>query len=150
MYRVEQIDDIQLPLVNKFYKRCRYSAKAGRGEWVYVVKGPDSQGVTGIVAAVRLQQKAEGWAFLRSMCVDPELRGRGDGGIGQMLLKGLSDFLEQHQTYCYPFDHLQHFYAQVGFQRVDAERLPAYIGDAFLRYQQQGRKIIVMTYNAAL
>lgn len=136
MYQLESVPELQIPLVNKFYKQCRYSAKAVRGDVVYVLKGRE-----GIVAAVRLEPKADGWYFLRAMCVAPEVRGQ---GVGSQLLLGLSDFLQHHPCYCYPFDHLQAFYQQAGFTWRDPEQAPAFMRDAFERYTRQGRKIILM------
>lgn len=150
MYRVELLDPVQLPLVNKFYRHCRYSAKAGRGERVFVVRGPDATGQAAIVAALRLQEKPDGWYFLRSMCVDPSMRGCGDGGIGSQLLQGVSGFLQNHPTYCFPFDHLQHFYARAGFVLAPPEKMPDFAVAELQRYQHQGRKIILMAYNDRL
>ncbi|GAB3100249.1 GNAT family N-acetyltransferase [Aestuariicella hydrocarbonica] len=136
MYQLERLSDLQIPLINKFYKQCRYSSKAGRGEVLYVLKG-----AAGIVAAVRLEPKSDGWYFLRAMCVAPELRGQ---GVGTQLLQGLVSFLRENPCYCYPFQHLESFYAQVGFQSKDPQQAPAFMSEAFQRYTQQGRKIILM------
>ncbi len=136
MYRFEQLTEVQLPLVNKFYKRARYSSKAGRGELVFVLKSQ-----SGIVAAVRLQPKADGWYFLRAMCVDPQLRRQ---GVGALLLVSMKAFLKIHRVYCFPFDHLESFYAQAGFHSEDMLAAPAFMSEAGLRYQQQGRKILLM------
>lgn len=35
---IECLDNLKIPLVNRFYKQCRYSAKAGRGESVFVAR----------------------------------------------------------------------------------------------------------------
>ncbi len=136
MYRFEQLTELQIPLVNKFYKQARYSSKAGRGEVIFVLKG-----VAGIVAAVRLEPKQNACHFLRAMCVAPELRGQ---GVGTELLAQMQDFLKAHSVYCFPFDHLTKFYGDAGFQLQSAEGLPSSIVDPFDRYQQQGRKICVM------
>lgn len=141
MFRVECVPEMQFPLVNKFYKACRYSGKAVRGETVFTLKGPQ-----GMVAAVRLEPKSDGWYFLRSMCVAPELRGQ---GLGSQLLRGLEDFLQQHPCYCYPFDHLQGFYEQAGFTLQDPHSASAEIQETFQRYTAQGRKIILMMRHLA-
>lgn len=141
MYRVECVPEIQFPLVNKFYKACRYSGKAVRGEAVFALKG-----LQGMVAAVRLEPKNEGWYCLRSMCVAPELRGQ---GLGTQLLYGLEDFLRQNPCYCYPFDHLQGFYEQSGFRLQDPHTAPVHMLESFQRYTRQGRKIILMVRRLA-
>jgi len=145
-FQIVELPDIQLPLVNRFYKDSGDSAKAGRGDRVFVVRGysePNST-VSKIVAAVRLQEKAGGWWFLRSMCVAPELRGQ---GVGRALLAGLKDFLSDNSCFCYPFKHLQHFYELAGFELIASEevvRQPHFMTEPFERYRRQGRKIILM------
>jgi len=139
MYRFERLLEVQIPLVNKFYKHCRYSSKAGRGEVIFVLKGD-----AGIVAAVRLEPKNDGWYFLRAMCVDPSLRGQ---GVGSQLLKSMEAFLSSSRVYCFPFDHLVDFYSQASFVVCSPDIAPSFIKDACLRYQQQGRKICIMANN---
>ncbi len=136
MYHFEQLAELQIPLVNKFYKQARYSSKAGRGEVIFVLKHSSA-----IVAAVRLEPKQNLGYFLRAMCVAPEMRGR---GIGSELLIQMQPFLNAHAVYCFPFDHLTPFYAQAGFALQDLHRLPRAIADPFTRYRQQGRKICIM------
>ncbi len=133
---VEQVEALSLPLVNRFYKQCRYSAKAGRGETVFALR---RKGV--IVAALRLVDKPEGFRFLRSMCVEPGLRGQ---GLGLRLLQGVMPTLDRGPCYCFPFAHLESFYARVGIAKRDPEELPTFIRDAYQRYRQQGRNILVM------
>ncbi|BFM15269.1 hypothetical protein R50073_14520 [Maricurvus nonylphenolicus] len=133
---VERVETLSLPLVNRFYKQCRYSAKAGRGEVVYVAKADGN-----IVAAVRLTPKQEGYHFLRSMCVDPEMRGQ---GIGRQLLLGIQSFLDSTACYCYPFSHLLDFYAAAGFYQIDDDKAEHWMREPFLRYCRQGRDIKIM------
>ena len=136
MHTIEQLAEIQYPLANKFYKHSRYSAKAVRGDDVYVLRGE-----SGIQAAVILQKKSDGWVFLRSMCVDPQWRRQGLGG---QLLLGLADTLAQQKVYCYPFEHLQKFYSAAGFSLMDVDSAPDFIVHAFERYSAQGRRICLM------
>ncbi|MGH1373911.1 MAG: GNAT family N-acetyltransferase [Cellvibrionaceae bacterium] len=140
MYRFEKLTELQIPLVNKFYKQARYSSKAGRGEVVFVLKGD-----AGIVAAVRLEPKPNDAYFLRAMCVLPELR---EKGVGTQLLVQMQSFLNAHSVYCFPFDHLVAFYGAAGFKLQETSKLPSSIVDPFSRYQRQGRKICIMC-NAA-
>lgn len=144
--QISQIEDIQLPLVNRFYKDCRYSAKAGRGEVVFVARVSEGQSLPAnkIIAAVRFQKKADDWWFLRSMCVAPECRGQ---GVGQQLLAGLKTFLAERPCFCYPFNHLEAFYGLLGFELTETEQIhlqPSFMSEPFERYTRQGRKIILM------
>lgn len=135
-YTVDQVEPLMLPLVNRFYKACRYSAKAGRGEKVYVLKLEQR-----IVAALRLVPKPDGYYFLRSMCVDPDLRGQ---GLGTRLLQGITQELAERPCYCYPFKHLARFYGQVGFRRVEASSVADFIRDGFTRLNDSGRGVVLM------
>ncbi len=133
----QQLDPLQLPLVNRFYKECRYPAKAGRGEKVFVLKAG-----TSIVAAVRLSPKADNTLFLRSMCVAPDSRRL---GYGARLLQGIEPVLAQQSSYCFPFEHLLSFYERAHYQVQTPESVPSFIRDPFENYRRQGRNIIIMT-----
>lgn len=141
-WNVEQLDSQLFPLVNKFYKHCRYSAKAGRDDIVFVVKN-----ASGISTAVRLQLRQPGVYFLRSMCVAPEYRRQ---GLGSILLQGMESFLNPITCYCYPFDHLQSFYGRAGFSVVAPEHAEPYMLEAYQRYIAQGRKLLLMIRHPAV
>jgi GNAT superfamily N-acetyltransferase len=138
---VEQVEPLSLPLVNRFYKQCRYSAKAGRGETVFVIKVDGS-----IAGAVRLTPKADNYFFLRSMCIDPEWRRQ---GLGKQLLTGITPFLNGINCYCYPFSHLLAFYGEAGFVHIEEEGALMWIQQPYQRYCQQGRDIKIMIRMAA-
>lgn len=144
--KVERIEGASLQLVNKFYKSCRYSAKAGRGDRVFCVKSK-----TTIVAALKLVPQeiqfadtTQHWLFLRSMCVDPSLR---SCGIGSLLLKNIADEITATASYCFPFTHLEGFYASIGFVLRDPSDLtiPSQIRQSYARLVSQGRKVHLMT-----
>lgn len=154
-YSIECVDPLRLPLVNRFYKNCRYSAKAGRGEVVYALQQDGSiQAATRLVPYTLQEQDLQPLMlltgadrplnrclFLRSMCVNPERRG---AGLGAALLQALIEPLNQGFSYCYPFSHLHDFYAQIGFKQVSQERVPGFISEPYQRYCRQGRDIIIM------
>jgi len=133
----ERLEPIQLPLVNRFYKECRYSAKANRSDEVYVLRHGGK-----IVAALRLSLKPEQNFFLRSMCVHPEYRRK---GLGAELLKALGPVLSLQSVYCFPFSHLEGFYGNAGFERQLPESVASFIRDPWASYCRQGRDIIIMT-----
>jgi len=135
--KFEHLEPIQLPLVNRFYKDCRYSAKANRSDEVYVLRHDGK-----IVAALRLSLKLEQHLFLRSMCVHPEYQRK---GLGAALLKALGPVLAQQPVYCFPFTHLEGFYGNAGFERKSPESVASFIRDPWASYCRQGRDIIIMT-----
>lgn len=137
------LEPVQLPLVNRFYKSIRYSASAGRGERVMVVR----DGAV-IVGAVRMQPKelagmGPAW-FLRSMAVSPEYRRK---GVGTLMLGQLLLAFPRDTVWCYPFSHLQGFYRLGGFKSLLAEDAPPEIRQPYERYCRQGRDILIMARN---
>lgn len=140
-----QMNELSLPLVNRFYKNCRYPAKAGRGERVYCLRQNGK-----ILAAVKLMPKSfeqENWLFLRAMCVLPELQGK---GLGKLFLDELKCHFDL-PIYCFPFDHLEAFYEYVGFSRPNSgETLPPAMLEGLQRLLAQGRKVLLMTRRASV
>ena len=134
--QIERLQPLQLPLVNRFYRDCRYSARAGRGEAVYVARAEGR-----IIAAVRLVPKPDNHCFLRSFCVAPSWRRQ---AVGRRLLQALVPVLEGRRCYCFPFTHLQEFYRSAGFIAVAAQTQPDFIADPYHRYCRQGRDILLM------
>ncbi|MCV6621792.1 MAG: GNAT family N-acetyltransferase [Cellvibrionaceae bacterium] len=142
-FELQLVPAASLPLVTKFYKACRYPAKAGKGERVYCLR-LDGQ----IVAALKLVPKTfatESWLFLRAMCVLPQMQGQ---GIGKIMLQLLQPHLEQ-AVYCYPFSHLESFYGTIGFKRLAPEEANAEITLAYQRLLDQGRDVLIMSRRPA-
>ncbi len=141
-FEFSEVEPLSLPLVNRFYKQCRYPAKAGKGEQVYSLR----QNAV-IVAAVKLMPKdVEGrqWLFLRAMCVLPERRNE---GIGALFLEYLRKTYK-HPVYCYPFDHLLGFYSAGGYYQPSANsQIPDVIAAGQKRLLKQGRKVKLMVYD---
>ncbi len=138
-----QMNELTLPLVNRFYKNCRYPAKAGRGERVYCLRKSGK-----ILAAVKLMPKSfgqEDWLFLRAMCVLPELQGQ---GLGKLFLEELKCCFDL-PIYCFPFEHLETFYEHADFSRPDsASSIPPAMVEGLQRLLTQGRKVLLMTRSA--
>ncbi len=128
----------QYPLVNRFYKANGHKGKARGNETVYVIR--DSQT---IIAAARLCPKRDGW-LLRSVWVAETQRGE---GIGSKLLREIMAISENHPCWCYPYDHLEAFYAASGFTVLSADEVPDDIRGPFETYRQKGSRILLMGYN---
>lgn len=136
--------------INKFYKKNGHKGKANGNDrvfYAYTLNEDEKQ----IIAAVRLCpvtddlhtsesiRTEEFW--LRSMWVKKELRQQ---GIGQALLTSMQDFLQRHACFCFPYDHLQYFYQQAGFNLMEMDEVPAPLADKYLGYKNAGEKIILM------
>ncbi|WP_299982800.1 GNAT family N-acetyltransferase [uncultured Pseudoteredinibacter sp.] len=142
-FELQLVPEASLPLVTKFYKTCRYPAKAGRGERVYCLRLEGE-----IVAALKLMPKnfADApWLFLRAMCVLPQMQGQ---GIGKIMLRLLKPYFDQ-DVYCYPFSHLESFYGSIGFARLAPEETAAEMSHAYQRLLDQGRDVLMMSCEAA-
>lgn len=81
------------------------------------------------------------------MCVSSDARRK---GIGSQLLKHIQPDLKNIECYCFPFTHLQRFYADAGFLPFAPESAPEAITDKFNRYINNGKKICLMKHHQAL
>ena len=82
--------------------------------------------------------------MLRTMMVDAGHRRR---GIGSRLLQEFTRYLEKHRiqgVYCLPYSHLDGFYAAAGFERISAEKVPAFLKDRMRTYDPSGTLYLYM------
>jgi len=112
-------------------------AQAPRGEQIFTATLDNK-----LVAALRLSPVNQ-YHLLRSMCVSEELRHR---GIGSAFLQAIQTELSQLNCYCFPYSHLQTFYAAAGFVVCDAASEPSQITDKFHRYLNNGKNICLMKH----
>lgn len=141
--KLDLVDELRLPLVNRFYTHCNYRVKCGRFERVYSLL---SQG--NIIAAARLIPQRSGHFLLRNLCVDPALRNQ---GIGSHLVRTLMSRLDAANCYCYALPHLQNFYLSLNFQHFAPEQVPQDIADMYIRHRERKRGWVLMGYtNSAL
>ena len=135
--RTEELPSLLFPLVNRFFKENGHKGKARGNERVFVLKGSDGQ----TLAALRATPKQNGF-LLRSVQVD---RSRYGEGLGSQLVSDTLTMIAPAICWCYPFDHLQHFYESCGFQICSPEQVNDDIKGPFQRYTQQGQKLLLMT-----
>jgi len=131
--KVERLEQIAIPLVNKFYQAHNVRGRANKQDEVWVVKSQS------IVAACRIQNRA-GALFLSTLFVAEAYRGQGIAK--QIILEVLSQHNQPIFTFAYT--HLEAFYRAVQFTCVNA--LPDELACMFSAYRQQGRNIIAMKY----
>lgn len=121
-YKLARVDELRLPLVNRFYSECKYNVKCGRDDLVYSLKIERK-----IVAAARLIPQASGSYLLRNLCVLPEYRNQ---GIAPYLVTHILKDLAPQPCYCYALPHLKNFYIALHFTELAVEQVPQEIGRA--------------------
>lgn len=131
--KVERLEQIAIPLVNKFYQANNVRGRANKQDEVWVVKSPV------IIAACRIQNRA-GALFLSTLFVAEQFRGK--GVAKQVILEALSHHTQPIFTFAYA--HLESFYSAAQFTCADV--LPEELSSLLKAYQQQGRNIIAMKY----
>tara|TARA_R110001592_G_scaffold86031_1_gene254006 strand:- start:13127 stop:13567 length:441 start_codon:yes stop_codon:yes gene_type:complete len=139
-FHFEKVPASYYPLVKKFYKTANYFNQVGRKDEVFVLReiSRDNR----IIAAARLVKTAD-YLILRSMVVLPELQKQ---GIGKYFLEQLKPSLFNRACWCFPFEWLEGFYANIGFAPYPPENVPTLIRNKYHQYSEQGRKILIMGY----
>ncbi|KAA1158549.1 GNAT family N-acetyltransferase [Pseudoalteromonas sp. B131b] len=108
MYKVEILEQVKSPLVNKFYKQYSVRGRANKQDQLWVVYNK-----TDIVAACRLQHKAE-FLFLSTVFVAPQHRSK---GLAKLLITTLLE-KQNKVVYTFAYKTLVDLYRTVGFNQV--------------------------------
>jgi GNAT superfamily N-acetyltransferase len=93
-----------------------------------------------IVASVKVERSL-GISILRGMYIASHYQGK---GLGTKLIKHIKPILNETTAYCMPFEHLECFYRQIGFKKVNLNRYPEFLKASYLGYEAQGYQIIPM------
>jgi N-acetylglutamate synthase-like GNAT family acetyltransferase len=136
--KIEEVDVLRLPLVNRFYSECNYKVNCGRKDRVFIYSENEK-----IIAAARFILQASGDYILRNVCVAPQHRQQ---GIATHFLAQALQQLSPNNCYCFTSTPLQHFYETIGFTCFLAEQAPPDIGDIYLRYRERKRGWILMGF----
>lgn len=133
-----RIDELRLPLINRFYSECSYKVKCGRQDRVYSLSRNGQ-----IIAAARLMLQPSRVYLLRNLCVLPELRNR---GVASYFVKKILDDLALQDCYCYALPHLKNFYLALGFHELTLAQVPNDIAEVHLRNQSRKRGWLLMGF----
>jgi len=133
---VSAVPESELFRLNRFYKRNGHKGKVEPGDAAFWLR--DNQA---ILAAVRFKTVGDN-LLLRGLWVHKEKRGE---GLGSKLLTGCHHYWGKHACFCFPFSHLEAFYAQHGFAHPD-KQVPEYLLRKLQSYQQRGEDVILMQY----
>ena len=137
------VDELRLPLVNRFYASCNYNVKCGRHDRVFSLSHRGK-----IIAAARLMPHSQGHFLLRNLCVAADVRNQGVATY--LLTKILPEILPTNNTagcYCYALPHLQSFYLALGFKHLTTEQVPQDIAETHLRNCARKRGWVLMGYS---
>ena len=135
--KTEELPSIVFPLVNRFFKENGHKGKARGNDRIFALK--DNNGT--LLAALRATPKQNGY-LLRSVQVDRSHYGE---GLGTQLVRETVAMMFPAICWCYPFDHLQHFYEECGFKISSPEQVDDDIKGPYQRYLQQGQQLLLMT-----
>ncbi len=136
--KFEHLDPIKLPLLKRFYKQ-HYSSTKPKSDELTIVAYENNA----MKAVVRFRTIAN-YRLLTGMVVDESSRGK---GIGLQLLRYCYDNILQKNDFCFSYAHLQHFYEQAQFQKLETEALPGELKSLFIRYNQSGKNLIPMQFS---
>ena len=136
------VDELRLPLVNRFYARCNYNVKCGRHDRVFSLTWQGE-----IIAAARLVSHSQGYYVLRNLCVALEARNQGVATylLTQILLE-LKSANNAVSCYCYALPHLQRFYLALGFKCLTIDQVPQDIAETHIRNCARKRGWVLMGY----
>ncbi|MDP4491861.1 GNAT family N-acetyltransferase [Vibrio sp. AH4] len=139
MLEFQQFDPIKLPLIKRFYKTHYPGTKPKSDESIVVALEN-----TEIVAVVRFRRICT-YRLLTGMAVKANLR---QTGIGKQLLHYCRKEQLNHDTYCFAYTHLEHFYQQGDFVRIEPLALPPELNILYERYSRTGKDLIPMQYQS--
>lgn len=121
--------------VNRFYKRCRDRSKTQPSDSVYTLN------ISGeIVAALRLQMRGSVF-FLRSVCVEPNVRRQ---GLALRLIKAAVAEQKGLSGYCFLQTDLKELYSKAGFVCADVELADSAVRDQFCRLNKGGGMVFMV------
>ena len=133
---ISLVPECELFRLNRFYKRNGHKGKVDTGDTAFWLQDEKE-----ILAAVRFTADGDN-LLLRGLWVHKERRGE---GLGSMLLTGCRHYWEKHTCFCYPYNHLEAFYAKHGFAHPD-EQAPEHLIRKLQSYQQRGEQVILMRH----
>lgn len=86
-----------------------------------------------LCGALRLCEEC-GSLLLRGMRVAVPLQRQ---GIGTRLLRAAEELIGERACFCIAHRHLEFFYGQAGFRRIDARQAPQFLSDRCARYRRE-------------
>jgi len=121
--------------INTFYKSVGYHS-----DWSSTERAFCSLINNEVIGAVKVESR-HGVSILRGMYLAEPIRNK---GYGSKFIQFIEPILNKTTSFCMPFTHLEQFYAQVGFKKIQMQQLPLFLQKRFASYESDGYKIIAM------
>jgi predicted N-acetyltransferase YhbS len=119
------IEDNKFEKVKSFYKEAGFASTFEPSDIFLVAEEGEI-----IMAALRFCREY-GCLVLRGMRVLPYFQRQ---GIGSKLLQFSKSAIGDDTCYCIPHSHLEEFYAQIGFERIEPDEAPRFLQDRLAMY----------------
>ncbi len=116
------------PLVDPLYERNGAQSRAREIDLFFIAREKDS-----VIGCVRFCREND-IALLRSMMIDADYRRK---GVGRQLLNAFSKYVRNQKispVYCVPYSHLETFYGQIGFRKINDEDAPDFLIERLKNY----------------
>lgn len=121
--------------IESFYRQRNYNGIKPQ-DTIFIVQVNNR-----LVGAVRICLE-ENVLVLRGMQIFPAFQRQ---GIGTKLLQMCDRYLNRQTCYCLPFSHLEQFYKQIGFEKVNLADVPSFLRARHNKYLGRGLDVIAMS-----
>lgn len=142
MVKILKIQGAQsLALLNSFYTQYGGRPLARESDVFFYALECES-----ILGAVRFCLEEE-TPLLRSMLIHPDFRRQ---GLGRQLLIEFEAYLIAQNiknTFCLPYEHLESFYGEIGFKKIDESDAPLFLRERLVEYRKKPQSFICMSRN---
>lgn len=129
--KLEDLDNV----VN-FYKKVGYKGETEKDDIIIIAKDKEK-----IIGVVRISTE-NNIKILRGMQIDEAYQRK---RIGSEMLKKISEVLSDETCYCLPLKHLEKFYNQIDFKKIENSSAPIFLQKRLEEYiKKYNYDLIVM------
>lgn len=125
---IEKAKSDDLEKVQEFYRSRNYN-QAINSECTISVARINGE----IIGVVRICLESN-VLILRGMQIKPEFHRQ---GIGSKMLAEVKKILEEKECFGIPYKHLEKFYDQIGFKKIEEQKAPDFLRKRIIEYRQK-------------
>jgi N-acetylglutamate synthase-like GNAT family acetyltransferase len=125
---IRTVEGNEFEKIVAFYREADYTSELAPSDQFLIAEEGGS-----IKAALRLCRE-NGCLVLRGARVLPPYQRQ---GISTRLLRYAEKTIGERVCYCIPYAHLESFYAQIGFERIEPDQAPAFLKERLFRYREE-------------